>query len=331
MNSEKIDFILPWVDGNDPLWQEQKAKYGELDKGFTDASIARYRDWDNLQYWFRGVEKFAPWVNKIHFVTWGHLPKWLNKDHPKIHIVNHKDYIPEEYLPVFSCNPIELNLHRIPGLSDKFVYFNDDCFIIDFLEPKDFFKNGIPCDTGALSVPTNDNLIGASNKLLAMHYINKHFSKQDVIYGHFEKWFNIKNGRNIIRTLLLLPWGFIPDIFTAHGPNPYTKALFEEVWKAEPEILQKTCTHRFRSNEDVTQHFFKAWQICSGNFMPRKPLCRSYGLFSEKDIIKTQLLGQKIPVLSLNDENSNSSYESLKRELISWFEQIFPNKSSYEL
>ena len=62
-----IDFIMIWVDGNDPEWQKEKRKY---QPGNTaDDREIRYRDWDNLQYWFRAVEKFAPWVNQIHFVT----------------------------------------------------------------------------------------------------------------------------------------------------------------------------------------------------------------------------------------------------------------------
>ena len=122
-----IDFIITWVDGNDQVWQEEKAKYSGKTTG--DDRAKRYRDWEFLQYWFRGIEQCAPWVNKIHFVTCGHLPLWLNTEHPKLNIVNHKDYIPEQYLPTFSCRPIELNLHRIPGLSDNFVYFNDDMFL----------------------------------------------------------------------------------------------------------------------------------------------------------------------------------------------------------
>ena len=62
--TETIDFVICWVDGNDPVWQEEKRKYSP-DRG-QDGGIVRFRDWDNLQYWFRGVEKFAPWVNKIH-------------------------------------------------------------------------------------------------------------------------------------------------------------------------------------------------------------------------------------------------------------------------
>ena len=95
---EKIDFVLTWVDGSDPDWLAQRREY-QPGRG-TDAGESRYRDWDNLQYWFRGMEKFAPWVNKIYFVTWGHVPKWLNKAHEKIQIVKHEDFMAPAYLPV---------------------------------------------------------------------------------------------------------------------------------------------------------------------------------------------------------------------------------------
>ena len=102
---EKIDFVIMWVDGSDPKWLEEKNKY--LDKKIdTSNAINRYRDMGVLKYWFRGVEKFAPWVNKIHFVTWGHVPSWLNTNNPKLNVVKHEDFIPQKYLPVFNANAI---------------------------------------------------------------------------------------------------------------------------------------------------------------------------------------------------------------------------------
>ena len=73
-----IDFVMLWVDDTDPEWRKQRNLYSGKDEAMVDNREARYRDWDTLKYWFRGVEKFAPWVNKIYFVTCGHLPEWLN-------------------------------------------------------------------------------------------------------------------------------------------------------------------------------------------------------------------------------------------------------------
>ena len=86
-----IDFVVLWVDGNDPQWQAQKAKY--QGKTLDDSNAAhRFRDWGLMPYWFRAVEKFCPWVRKVHFVTCGHVPQWLNLDCPKLNHVKHSDY-----------------------------------------------------------------------------------------------------------------------------------------------------------------------------------------------------------------------------------------------
>lgn len=69
MEKDKIDFVLLWVDGSDPQWLEEKNKYSEVKSNVND-DIVRFRDWDNLKYWFRSVEKYAPWVNKIFCDMW---------------------------------------------------------------------------------------------------------------------------------------------------------------------------------------------------------------------------------------------------------------------
>ena len=124
MKSETIaptDFVIPWVDGDDPGWRQafaaarraangcdsgNRSKSGNESEGGNgnenrnasneDASEIRYRDWRTLRYWFRGVERFAPWVRRIHFITWGHLPAWLDTAHPKLHVGNHAEYMPAE-------------------------------------------------------------------------------------------------------------------------------------------------------------------------------------------------------------------------------------------
>ena len=190
----KIDFVIMWVDGNDPLWQKEKAKYDTNSN--ADGTIYRYRDWDLLQYWFRGVEKYAPWVNKIHFVTWGHIPTWLNTQNPKLNIVNHKDFIPEEYLPTFSANSIELNLHRIDGLAENFVLFNDDVYLIDDVSEKDFFINNIPRDMAALNVHCpKKSLISQYFCINDVNIINEHFNFKESLKRYNRKWMDLRNGK----------------------------------------------------------------------------------------------------------------------------------------
>ena len=112
---ETIDFVIPWVDGEDPQWKAEKAGY---EKAWSPKGVAldetvsigdanadcRYRELGCLRFWFRGVEQFAPWVNRVFFVTCGQRPSWLNVNHPKLVLVNHRDFIPEKYLPTFCSN-----------------------------------------------------------------------------------------------------------------------------------------------------------------------------------------------------------------------------------
>lgn len=86
---EKIDFVITWVDSNDPAWQKEFNAYLPQVQYLYDIRKVRYNNWDNLRYWFRGVEKFASWVNKVHFVSCGQAPDWLNLNAPKLHIVKH--------------------------------------------------------------------------------------------------------------------------------------------------------------------------------------------------------------------------------------------------
>ena len=103
-------------------------------------------------YLFRGIDKFMPWVRKIHFVTYGHLPKWLNVENKKLNIVNHKDYMAPSCLPCFNSEALEINIHRISGLAENFIYFNDDQFLLQPLKSTDFFINDLPCDTAVLNM-----------------------------------------------------------------------------------------------------------------------------------------------------------------------------------
>src|SRR5699024_7559051 len=115
---KKIDFVITWVDDSDSDWLNAKNSYVENE--VKDSRDIRYRDWDTLHFLFRGIEKFTPWVNKVFLVTWGHLPKWLNLNHPKLRVVKHEEFIPKKYLPTFNSHTIELNLHRIKDLSERF-------------------------------------------------------------------------------------------------------------------------------------------------------------------------------------------------------------------
>lgn len=332
-SDDSIDFVIIWVDGSDPKWRDEKAKYDNSIVTNANSEV-RFRDWDNLQYWFRGVEKFAPWVRKIHFVTWGHLPKWLDTSNPKLNIVNHRDYIPEKYLPTFSSHTIELNLHRIDGLAEQFVYFNDDMFITAPTKPEDFFKNGKPCDTFALDCICFDRDTAGFFNGADVTVINQNFDKKSSLKRDFKKWFSCKNGfKNVFRTALLLPWGYFPGFYYQHTPNSFLKYTFERVWEKEYSVLDKTCSDKFRSIGNVNQWLMKFWQLASGSFEVRKNgFAYCYHL---KETNYRQLLddipSQKHSMICINDTAETTDFEVKKQGVISAFEKLLPYRSSFEI
>lgn len=330
---EKTDFVMIWVDGADPAWIEEKNRYdSRAEKG--DNTEVRFRSWDNLQYWFRGVEKFAPWVNKIHFVTWGHLPPWMNTDNPKLNIVNHREYIPQEYLPTFNANTIELNLHRIKGLSEQFVYFNDDMFITAPVAPADFFRNGCPMDTYGLDCIYFGKKSAGFFNGNDIEIINTHFKKNEVFSTSVrKKWFSPKNGmKRVVKTRMLDAWPWFPGIYYNHLPSNFLKSTFEKVWELEGDTLDQTCRDKFRTKNNCNQWLMKFWQLCEGKAIPRSTdIGRCFHI---KDNIFGELLDSvehgRYKLICANDTIGTSNFELQKEQLINAFDKLLPEKSGFE-
>ena len=254
MSTHPIDIVIPWVDGSDPVWQADHAKYRASKS--ADNHPARYREWGLFRYWFRGIEQNAPWVRKVHLLTYGHLPAWLEPDHPKLHIVNHRDFIPEEYLPTFSSHTIELNMHRIPDLAEHFLYFNDDVYLMKPSRPEDFFRGGLPCDTAVMGVIKNNDTANFMPYIMLnmMALVNMSFDKRSVIRQNFGKWFYPGYGKGLLYNLYLLPWGDFTGFRNYHSCVSFCKSTLEEVWDRFPEVLDATCRHKFRDRADVNQY-----------------------------------------------------------------------------
>lgn len=328
---EKIDIVVLWVDGSDEKWLDEKRKYSPVK---SDAGQNRYRDWGLMKYWFRGIDKFAPWVNKVFFVTYGHLPDFLNVDFPKLEIVRHDEFIPQKYLPTFNAHTIELNLHRIKGLSEQFIYFNDDMFLCMPVEKSTFFKKGLPCEEGVeggSSTPGDGNLY-YHILLNDIDLINRNFDKHEVMREHFFKYFNIRYGIDNLRTLCLFPWKKYAGFKNSHLPSAYRKSVLEELWEKEEKILDKTCAHKFRNIEDVNQYVFRYWQLVTGKFCPRGKIGMRYDI--SKDTIRqidSAIRTQKYKAICLNDPDYLEDFEDCQAKISSAFEQILPDKCGYEV
>ncbi len=142
-----VDAVYTWVDRADPEWVASKRRLEAQLAGHEyhpEANHeARFESKDELKYSLRSLEYFAPWFNKVYIVTAGQVPSWLNVDHPKIVMIDHGDiYDDPNHLPTFNSNSIISRHHHIPGLSEHFIYLNDDVMFGKPVRPQDFFLPG---------------------------------------------------------------------------------------------------------------------------------------------------------------------------------------------
>jgi hypothetical protein len=337
MNAETIDFVVPWVDSNDPEWIKTYNHY-RPDKPISDN--ARFRNWDIFRYWFRAVESYAPWVNKVYLVTNGKFPDWINPECEKLVLVKHSDYIPEKYLPTFNSKTIELNLGRLKYLSEHFVYFNDDIFINAPVTPEYFFKDGLPCDYNFESIYRNpsytkDNHFGVDLDMFCdVAVINNHFNRKQVIRQAWKKWYGPHLwGKPLFFSLLMLSRTKFENFPLWHHEQPMLKSIFHEIWEKEADILDQSCS-QFRKEASLNQYIIRYWQFASNKFYPVKKKGLAYHYYSKgivADLINN-LYEEKYQSICINDSPycSETDYEYAKREIKIAFEKKFPRISMFE-
>lgn len=332
-----IDIFLTWVDDSDEQWLAEKNKYlsqTELQK--KENGVERYRSWDNLQYVFRGVEKNMPWVDKVFLVTCGQTPKFLNVNHPKLRLINHKEYIPEKYLPTFNSRTIEMNLFRIEELSENIILFNDDLFPIDYVDENYFFRDNVVCDEAI------ERIIGKTHTLTYAHclinnawIINRNFDKKKIRKENFMKWYCPKYGAsNLYRNWLMNYFHDFTALRMSHEPFAIKKSTLKKIWESEPEMLDIASRNKFRNITDVNVYLIRAWQIFEGEFFPRRHRGKGYTINDTNyHSIAHEIKEKKYPLISIDERMGETVYnfEEARREINIALQEIFPQKSSFEI
>ena len=187
----KIDYVFPYVTMEDPCWVSSYNRHvGKLDK-------CRYRDNGLLKYKIISIEKNMPWVNSIVMIVSNEtqVPSWV--DRSKIRIVTHAEFIPKEFLPTFNSCTIEMFLHNIPGLSEIFIYSNDDIFITGKCNESDFYSNG---PKGVFNkIIKKGNTFFERNMSNQWHYIckihNKPSTSPEIRPAHIDSVMSVKYNR----------------------------------------------------------------------------------------------------------------------------------------
>jgi hypothetical protein len=137
-----VDLVYTWVDGNCETHKANVRHWAAKIGAVIDDQeyFERYIERNELKLSLRSAEKYLPWINRIYIITNGQVPDWLELSHPKLTFINHADIFPSaDCLPTFNSNAIEFQLHRIPGLSEHFIYCCDDTFFGAPCLKEDFF------------------------------------------------------------------------------------------------------------------------------------------------------------------------------------------------
>ena len=333
-----IDFVVLWLDSNDPKWQKDYELYSPQAK--TGKGKVRFRDHNTFRYWFRAVETYAPWVHKIFLVTNGKFPDWINKDCSKLVLVKHADFIPHELLPTFNSCVIELFLNKIKGLSEHFVYFNDDFYLNAPVKPNYYFMKGLPCDNNkesCFNVPiyTKEDRFGVTLTMLAnIGLVNRHFNRWKTVVQSPTRWFGPHLGLSgLIMSCILAKQRLFVGFTNYHIEQAFLKSVFDDVWEKENDFLRDSCT-RFRTDVSAIQYLFRYWQFASNKFFPKKRNRKFFFLerrYVISDIERT-IINEDCNSFCLNDSAfcSDEDYTYIKEHLQKIFEKKFPNKSTFE-
>lgn len=291
-----MDIVITYVNGLDPVWQNDYEMFTNL-----PVLEKRFRDWGTLRYLFRGIAENMPFVRKVHLVVSheSQVPEWIDRD--VVNIVLHKDIIPSEYLPVFNSNPIEMHLHRIDGLDEEYLYFNDDLFPLQKCEATDFFREG-KC------------FLGMSHHLL--------------VWDMFKRI--CRNSDHLARKAL----GLKPRLFflrPQHICTPMFKSECEELYaKVEDEIRARIT--RIRSERNVTQYIFLDYIYLKGRLINRRLSKKHFSVgISAMEKIVNFIKNPTRKLVCINDVKlSEERYAKLRTALLEAFEERFPTKSKYE-
>ena len=225
-----VDVVYTWVDGNDPAWdaarEERLTALTGTARSRESSGRARFVDRGELRYSFRSLHLFAPWVRRIHLVTAGQTPSWLDPSHPMVNVVDHRDLLPDDALPTFNSHAIETALHRIDGLAEHFVYLNDDFLLGRPVRPETFFS-----PAGLTSVFLSSLTIGLTHVPDAAPFLKA-------------AWNN--------RALLQDAFGAVTTSNLAHAPYAHRVSVLRAVEDRFPEAFAATARSPFRSDTDIS-------------------------------------------------------------------------------
>lgn len=294
-----MDAVILYVNMDDPNWREEHDKYQ-----LYSCHEAYYRDWGFLKYVMRGIDTYMPFIDRIHLVVMmdSQVPEWVNRE--KVNIVYHEDIIPKEFLPLFNAMSIEMFIHKIPGLSEEFVYFNDDFFATQPLEYSDFF----------------DGKGNIYNEMKGEGLRDGYYLKATILSTQLAA---ALSGKEIEENYWVVP---------QHTIAPMIQSSQEYVFKHLENIILNFIT-KFRCAQNTHQYLFTNYLYFSGKLIEKGlPFKMLFTVSTTIDEVESTFFDESIKTLCLNDwgDFEGMTYDESKDALGVIMEKKYPNKSQYE-
>ncbi|EMQ96695.1 stealth family protein [Paeniglutamicibacter gangotriensis] len=308
-----IDAVYTWVDGEDPDWVDSKRRTEAEITGIAyhgEANhVARFRSRDELKYSLRSLEMYAPWFRHIYIVTAGQIPEWLNTDHPKVKLIDHHHIYPDSsYLPTFNSNSIISRLHHIEGLSEHYVYINDDVFFGRPLAKDRFF---LPSGIAKVSPSRNRRPFGAPTAL-----DEPHLNLTRNMRALLEEEFSVTISRAI-----------------KHTPHPQLRSVHFEMEAKFADAYERTWSSRFRHHQDIVAdqlHHYYAQIV--GKAVPTNLRYNYINILDDqyRGTMESTLRLRHRDTFCINDAPVDGAVPIPEDEVNNFLTNYFPVKSTFE-
>lgn len=275
MEVKAIDYVVPMVFHQDAEWQKTLLLAGRRYSEDDLIEFVRYRSWNTEELLIRCVLKFMPWLRNIYILLAQESQKqeWMATLSPKIKVVYHRDFMPQWALPTFNSCSIEMFLHLIPGISERFIYGNDDMFPLAPLSEEDFFVGDTPClHHEEKSFPANPSIFHLSCRN-GLNFVAKEFGK---CYNN---------------TLLRC----------GHSITPMLKSTWEHLWEIGKSEIQVSVT-RFRDARNFNQWLCPWWHYLAGKYIDKTPKCSYVNTKNSiEEVIRTMVNSKGIVCVNDNE------------------------------
>jgi hypothetical protein len=312
-----IDVVYTWVDGADPEWQRRKARALADNAWVGDvsgqaANDSRYASRDELRYSLRALHCFAPWVRRVFLVTDDQVPSWLDRAHPRLTVVGHREIFGDTgRLPTFNSQAIESRLHRIPGLAEHFLYLNDDVILGRPVTPDLFFTPGGLTKFFASAARVDTAPRGPADRPADSAAKNNRRLIQETF------------GRMLTRKMM-------------HTPHPSRRGVIAEIEERFAEQVAATAGHQFRHPDDISllSSLQQYYAYLTGKAAPGRIRYLYTDLASPATPLRLARLlrGRNVDAFCLNDVDVHSAAVADQEALVAEFLPAYlPFTSPYEL